>query len=287
VDGLAPAGYLDDLRARRINVTLIDTEPTPTRPPRRRWPIITAAAAAMVAVIVGGLVLAARDDADDPQIPAAPNTTAAPPVTEEPVTTPPPPLADESVAVEEPDASLFIVEATDVTLWMLSDPVALVASPPGDELVSDPQVGGSVDELVAWLVGHPELDTSEPEPVSIGGLDGSQVDVAISPGSTSRSPSCESEGVCVDVIASPDLNWYAGQGPDHPFSRRILLATPEGGTVVLSLYPKGPLVGDQAGFHERAELLIDSLAIDFIQDVAGPGRTTATKFRPAFSYTGL
>ena len=72
------ADYLDALRERSINVTLIDTEPTSTRPSRRRWAIITAAAAAVVAVVVGGLVLAARDDADDPQIPAAPNTTAAP-----------------------------------------------------------------------------------------------------------------------------------------------------------------------------------------------------------------
>ena len=59
-------------------MTVIDTEPTPTRPPRRRWPITIAAAAAVVAVVVGGLVLVARDDADDPQVPAAPNTTAAP-----------------------------------------------------------------------------------------------------------------------------------------------------------------------------------------------------------------
>ncbi len=68
---------IDAVGRRRIDMALVDTEPAPSEPTRRRrWPI--AAAAALVAVVVGGIVLAARDDADDPQIPAAPNTTAAP-----------------------------------------------------------------------------------------------------------------------------------------------------------------------------------------------------------------
>jgi hypothetical protein len=69
------AGYLAALRTRSTTVTLIDTEPTPTRRPHRhRWPII-AAAAAVVAIVVGGLVLATRDDDPNEQIPAA--TTVA------------------------------------------------------------------------------------------------------------------------------------------------------------------------------------------------------------------
>jgi hypothetical protein len=82
VDDSAPfvdaAGYLAALRTRSTTVTLIDTEPTPTRPEHRhRWPII-AAAAAVVAIVVGGLVLATRDDDPNEQIPAA--TTVAPDV---------------------------------------------------------------------------------------------------------------------------------------------------------------------------------------------------------------
>ena len=50
------AGYLDALRTRSVNVTIIDTEPTSTRPPRRRWPIIVAAAGAVMTVAIGGLV---------------------------------------------------------------------------------------------------------------------------------------------------------------------------------------------------------------------------------------
>ncbi len=80
VDDSAPfvdaAGYLAALRTRSTTVTLIDTEPTPTRrPSRHHWPIIAVAAAAVVAVVVGGLVLATRDDDPNEQIPAA--TTVA------------------------------------------------------------------------------------------------------------------------------------------------------------------------------------------------------------------
>ena len=69
------AGYLDALRTRSTTVTLINTEPTPTRQStRHRW--LIAAAAAVVAIVVGGLALATRDDDPNEQIPAA--TTVAP-----------------------------------------------------------------------------------------------------------------------------------------------------------------------------------------------------------------
>jgi hypothetical protein len=170
----------------------------------------------------------------------------------------------------EPDASLFVLETTDVNLWMFSDPLALL---PGEELVADPQVGGSVDELVAWLVGHPKLDTSVPEPASIGGLPGFQVDVAIAPGT----------GTCCYLFASPDHNWYDGPGPGE--TRVILLlVTPDGGTVVISLSPGESLVGDRAAFHRRATSLMDSLDLDFTHAATGPDRAAARMFRPAFSY---
>jgi hypothetical protein len=83
VDDAAPvidaAGYLYTLRERSSNVTLIDTEPTPIRPPsRHRWPIIIAAAAAVVLLVVGAVIVAARDNATVPEIPAGPPPTLAP-----------------------------------------------------------------------------------------------------------------------------------------------------------------------------------------------------------------
>ena len=266
---------------------------------RARW--------ALAAVATFGLIagLCADDPAVADTAPAramaptgrtASSGTSVPVGTTTPEGTQPPPTGDSelfegtvetSYAVPfEPDASLFVLEATDVSLWMFSDPVAVLASPPADELVADPQVGGSVDELVAWLVGHPELDSSEPEPVSIGGLDGFQVDVAITPGSTSRSPTCSPEELCVDLFASPDLNWWVGPGTLAPFVRVMLLTTADDGTVVIVLLPGESLLGDRATFNERAELLIDSIDIDFTDDTAGPGRPASTNFQPAFTYSG-
>jgi hypothetical protein len=65
------AGYLDALRARSINVQLIETDQPPTEPTtptnRHRWPLI-AAAAAVVLVVAGALVFAGRDEDEGDQI---------------------------------------------------------------------------------------------------------------------------------------------------------------------------------------------------------------------------
>jgi hypothetical protein len=75
------AGYLTNLRARSSNVTLIDTEPTPTRPDTsHRRLFIGLAAAAVVAILVGTLVYAGRSHHNGPQIPAA--TTVGPQTSE-------------------------------------------------------------------------------------------------------------------------------------------------------------------------------------------------------------
>ena len=69
------AGYLDTLRTRSSNVTLIDIEATPSRPPNRhRWWIVTAAAAAAV-LVVGVVLLAIRDDETEPATDEAPVPT--------------------------------------------------------------------------------------------------------------------------------------------------------------------------------------------------------------------
>ena len=76
----------------------------------------------------------------------------------------------------------------------------------------------------------------------------------------------------------------SGRAPLAPFARLILLATPDGGTVVISPLPGESLIGDRAAFPGRAKALFDSLAIDVTHDAAGPDRAAATQFRPAFSY---
>ena len=76
---LDAAGYLDVLRTRSNDMTIIETAPIPTQPHgRRRWPAIAAAAAALVLIVVGVLVLAAREDATEPSTPVPTSTTLTP-----------------------------------------------------------------------------------------------------------------------------------------------------------------------------------------------------------------
>jgi hypothetical protein len=89
------AGYLDALRTRSSNVTIIETTPPPTR---RQWPIITAAVAATVLIVVGALVLAMREDTTEPVI-DTPVTTEAPVIP--------------SIVTPEQTAASFLVAAFD------------------------------------------------------------------------------------------------------------------------------------------------------------------------------
>ena len=49
------------------------------------------------------------------------------------------------------------------------------------EETTEPRVGRSVSELVSWLASAPGLETSDPTPVTIGGLDGEQIDLQLDP----------------------------------------------------------------------------------------------------------
>ena len=65
-------------------------------------------------------------------------------------------------------------------IYVMSMPSAAVqdAEPARPEL-ADPTVGGTADDLVAFLTHHPALDATPPQPIEINGLAGSIVDVQL------------------------------------------------------------------------------------------------------------
>ena len=74
-----------------------------------------------------------------------------------------------------------------------------------------PIVSSTPKDLVGWLEHHPYLKTSDPEPVSVGGVEGQQLDVVVAKGL----PEDYHSGVC-SPIAEPevcvDLFWLSTHG---------------------------------------------------------------------------
>ena len=77
----------------------------------------------------------------------------------------------------------------EVVMWR--DPVA-VRTERVDRPVPDEAVGRSAQELASWLAEHPQLEATDPAPVSVGGLDGFEVEIAIAPTSTNTPAMCPS-----------------------------------------------------------------------------------------------
>jgi hypothetical protein len=64
-------------------------------------------------------------------------------------------------------------------IYLMHDPT--IASQDCEES-SEPGVGRSVSDLVAWLETAPGLVVSDPTPVTVGGLEGMRLDIEIDPG---------------------------------------------------------------------------------------------------------
>ena len=79
-------------------------------------------------------------------------------------------VADDFATVE----GLYIPDG----IYFLRDPT--IAARDCEES-SEPGVGRSVSDLVAWLENAPGLIVSEPAPVTVGGLEGMQLDIELDP----------------------------------------------------------------------------------------------------------
>lgn len=116
-------------------------------------------------------------------------------------------------------------------------------------------VGGSVDDLVAWYTTHPGLVTSEPEQVTVGGLNGVFLDISLDP---SWDVTCSySEG-------QPIVPFIIGNGTSQVhhvilpgFEERLYLLEWEGGNVAIEVGTEGT---DLSGYLSEVLPIIENLA---------------------------
>lgn len=142
-------------------------------------------------------------------------------------------------------------------IYLLHDPT--IASQDCEES-SEPGVGGSVSDLVAWLETAPGLSVSEPTPVTVGGFDGMQLDIEIDP---EWERTCFfSEGLpAVPLVfngAAPLGGYHWALFPDQ--SLRWFILDSEPGVVIIDLEdgPGGDLRHDE--LFRIGGAIVDSFA---------------------------
>src|SRR5918998_2157634 len=125
-----------------------------------------------------------------------------------------------------------------------------------------PIVDNTPEELIGWLERHPYLKTSDPEPVSVGGVEGQQPDVAVAKDlpedyySGVCSSIAEPEEECVDLFrVSNPHSWIAVLESDK--SRLIVLQNElSGQTVALSCVSRSTHFDE---FAPEAQKVIDTI----------------------------
>jgi len=159
-------------------------------------------------------------------------------------------------------------------LSVLARPVAAIVAAPACEFHQAPAVGGSVDSLVAWLAGHPDLVTSEPAPITVDGRDGLVMDVDLAP--TISEPCREAMGGAPGVPLFADASGIDENGMYVPDStvgtweswvgytcpactsdpKRLILLDLDGQPLLIILDSAEP--ADQDAFVEEAMPIVDS-----------------------------
>jgi hypothetical protein len=88
--------------------------------------------------------------------------------------------------------------------------------------VRAPSVASVVADLTDWLTTNPALVATKPQPVTIGGLAGTRMDLALAPGAENGDPSCPVQ-VCVNLFIGRSRTWEWDWGFAGPERQRVYL----------------------------------------------------------------
>jgi hypothetical protein len=115
-----------------------------------------------------------------------------------------------------------------------------------------PNLVEAPEDLVGWYQHHPYLQTSKPEPVTVGGAKGQQFDVVVEDLPEDYYGVCGQD--CVDITKVADGRWLAHPKGDR--TRLIVLEDVEGETVTVALYSRTTEFGE---FTPKAQKVVDSV----------------------------
>jgi hypothetical protein len=84
----------------------------------------------------------------------------------------------------------------------------------------EPGVGQSAASIVEWLANHDGLDTTDPEAVSVGGLDGYVIDVAMRPDWETPCPFSGGQPIVMTLVGteiSEGVHWGTDAGSEQRY----------------------------------------------------------------------
>jgi len=115
-----------------------------------------------------------------------------------------------------------------------------------------PNVVEAPEDMVGWFRQHPYLQTSEPEPVTVGGVKGKQFDVVVEDLPEDHFSGCGSD--CVDLLRSRSgLKFGLGEEDKE---REIVLVDVKGETVIIRF---GSPASEFDEFAPEAQKVVDSV----------------------------
>ena len=136
---------------------------------------------------------------------------------------------------------------------------ASVAAPAGCQPIPDTSVATTVQAYVDWLQHQASLIVSEPKPIAIGGLSGTQVDVSLSNGPACSDPDVAGAfmpmliGTNTSLLGSESTHWTHRVDASTRF-RLNLFDRPDGTLMVIELADAAHHGGDDSWWTTAAEI---------------------------------
>jgi hypothetical protein len=119
----------------------------------------------------------------------------------------------------------------------------------------DPAVGKSVADLVGWYTAHPGLVSSEPEDVTVGGLEGIFLDLYLDPSWAVTCPFSNGQPI-VPILIGNGVSSLHHTIPAGYEVGLYILDWNGAGTVVIEVSPEGPGLAD---YLDEVSPIIDSI----------------------------